>query len=267
MAKCAFVYHYWNINNLMSYYGYKENWNQKKYSAFDIFVEHPLGENSTKNHYCGSIKQKRWIEACKKGEIYGEIIGVFTGENAGELAHEMEHQMIITHKAIYGQETLYNRNDGYAKFSTAGLAVCGFTNHKHSNETKRKMSEVATGRHKSEETRKKLSESHKGKKLSEEHKRKIGEGNKGKKLSEETKIKIGEGNKGKKLSEEQKQKISECHKGMHYHYKEIDMELVKKLNLEDHLTLSKISKIIGINIKTLKYRCIEVGFKYNKRGL
>lgn len=117
----AFVYHYWNINNLMSYYGYKEDWDQKKYSAFDIFVEHPLGENSTRRHYCGSIKQKRWIEACKKGEIYGEIIAVFTGENAGIIAHEYEHQMIITHKALYGQDTLYNKNDGYAKFSTSGI--------------------------------------------------------------------------------------------------------------------------------------------------
>jgi len=267
MANCAFVYHYWNINNLMSYYGYKENWNQKKRSTFDIFVEHPLGENSTNTHYCSSCRQKRWKEACKNGEIYGEIIAVFTGENAGELAHEYEHQMIITHKALYGQDSLYNRNDGYSKFSTTGLAVRGFIGHKHTEETKIKMHKSAVGRHQSEETRKKLSESHKGKKLSEEHRKKIAECNKGKKLSEETKRKIAEGNKGKKLSEEQKQKISKCHKGMHYHYKEIDIELVKKLNLEEHLTLAKIAKIIGVNDKTLKTRCIEAGFKYNKRGL
>lgn len=141
----AFVYHYWNIKNFMSYYGYKEKI-IKNYMPKDIFVEHPLGENSTNTHYCSSCKQKRWKEACKRGEIYGEIIAVFTGENAGIIAHEYEHQMIITHKALYGQDTLYNENDGYAKFSTAGITPekAPFGGHNHTEKSKKQISDTVT---------------------------------------------------------------------------------------------------------------------------
>ena len=156
MENIAFVYHYWNINNLMSYYGYKKDWNKKKYSLFDIFVTHPLGEKSTKNHYCGSITQDRWVKACENGEIYGEIIAVFTGKNAGILAHEYEHQMIISHKAKYGQETLYNRSDGYVKFSTLG--------YKASEGTRKKQSLAKKNKKLPDKTKKKMSIAHKGEK-------------------------------------------------------------------------------------------------------
>lgn len=81
----------------------------------------------------------------------------------------------------------------------------------HTDETKRKLSEVHKGKPLSGEHKRKLlalNASRKGKPLSEEHKRKISEAHKGKKghkLSEETKRKIGEANKismkGKKPSE------------------------------------------------------------------
>ena len=69
---------------------------------------------------------------------------------------------------------------------------------KHTEETKRKMSEALLGKPLSEETKKKLSEAHNGKKLSEETKKKIGEANIGKTLSEETKQKISEAQLGDK---------------------------------------------------------------------
>ncbi len=78
----------------------------------------------------------------------------------------------------------------------------------------------------SEATRKKISEAKEGKKLSKEHKKKLSEakmGNKiwlGKKHSEESKQKMREAQKGKKHyfwgkkhSEETKRKISETHEG------------------------------------------------------
>ena len=72
----------------------------------------------------------------------------------------------------------------------------------------------------SDETKKKISESCKGKTLSEETKQKIGEANKGennyfygKHHTEETKKKMSESHKGKTLSEEHKKKIGEANKG------------------------------------------------------
>ena len=55
------------------------------------------------------------------------------------------------------------------------------------------------GKKHSEETKKKMSEAKKGKQLSEEHKKKMSEAKKGKQLSEETKKKMSEALKGKNI--------------------------------------------------------------------
>jgi len=93
---------------------------------------------------------------------------------------------------------------------------------KHSEETKKRMSDAQKGKKASEETRRKLSESHKGlpsgfkgKTFShtEETKKKIGiasRGNqycKGRKLSQEHKDKVGVASRGRKHTEEAKEKI------------------------------------------------------------
>ena len=97
---------------------------------------------------------------------------------------------------------------------------------KHSEETRKKQSEVKKGinnpnygRKHSEETRKKMSEALKGtnnpnygKKLSEETRKKLSEAFKGRKHSEETRKKLSEANKGRKHSEESKKKMREWHK-------------------------------------------------------
>ena len=84
---------------------------------------------------------------------------------------------------------------------------------KHSEESKRKMSEAAkgkkpwiTGKNLSEESKRKMSEAKKGRKLrlgtlhSEESKRKMSKASKGRIISEETKKKISKTLKGRKKS-------------------------------------------------------------------
>ena len=91
---------------------------------------------------------------------------------------------------------------------------------KHSEETKKIISEKLSGIPRSEETKKKISDSNKGKIVSEETKKKLSDANKGKIISDETKEKLSEscyGEKngffGKKHSEETKDSISKSHKG------------------------------------------------------
>ena len=100
---------------------------------------------------------------------------------------------------------------------------------KHSEETKRKISEATKGENNprygvvlSEETKYKIGIGNKNKIISEETKRKISEAHKGKKkspLSEEAKKNISNGRKGKGIgrsvviTEETKQKMSEAKKG------------------------------------------------------
>ena len=99
---------------------------------------------------------------------------------------------------------------------------------KHTEEAKRLIGEVHTGKTVSEETRQKMSEAQKGKKHTEEAKRKMSEDRKGRipwnkgktgvyALSEETKRKLSEATKGVKkgpFSEEHKRKLSEAKKGI-----------------------------------------------------
>jgi hypothetical protein len=77
---------------------------------------------------------------------------------------------------------------------------------KHSEETRRKISEAGKG--------KQAGEKHPmfGKHLSEETKRKLSEANKGKTITEEQRKKLSEALKGKRHSEETKRKIAETHR-------------------------------------------------------
>ncbi len=91
---------------------------------------------------------------------------------------------------------------------------------RHSDETKRKMSEAQRGergnmygkRH-SEETRFKMSAAHAGKPKNADHTRKVAEANRGQKRSDETRRKLSELKLGKKLSDEHKRRLSEVRRG------------------------------------------------------
>ena len=117
--------------------------------------------------------------------------------------------------------------------------------HKHTEETKLKMSEThkrigtkppsPLGRKLSKESRLKISLIHKGKKLSEETKRRISEAHKGMKKpwatkspTEETRKRLREINLGKKHSEETKRKISEANYKRYADNLELRKELSEK---------------------------------------
>ena len=135
-----------------------------------------------------------------------------------EQAKEMEIELIAKYDST-------NQDKGY-NHSLGGEGANGY---KHTEESKRKMSEAKKGKYDGEnnpmygktfskEHRRKISESQKGKTLSEEHKRKISETISGenhpwygKKHTEETKRKMSEAKKGKTLSEETKEKIKKNH--------------------------------------------------------
>ena len=156
---------------------------------------------------------------------------IFLKQNLTEedaFKHEIYMIAVFGRKDL-GTGILHNRTNGSEGIS--GLV--------HSEETKKKLSEIGKGRECKQETRKKLSEAGKGKTLSEEHKRKISGANKGennpnygKKMSEETKRKISEANTGniscawnkgkqiKSFSEEHKKKMSEYAKNRSEEHKE-----------------------------------------------
>ncbi len=128
----------------------------------------------------------------------------------------------------------------------------GSIGRKHTEETKRKISEGGKGRKLSKETKRKMSKFHKGTSLSKEtkdkiskfhkekvltgeHKRKISEGGKGRTHTEETKRKMSKEHKGKKFTEEAKKNMSESRRGdkNHMHGKHHTKESKRKMS-ESH---------------------------------
>ena len=117
-----------------------------------------------KSKYRATNKSKRsefWKRITNKTDYSVEIIAKV---ETWELACELEQFLIQEYgRKDLGTGTLVNMTDG-------GEGMFG---HKHSEETKLKMSKVNRGKKFSKETKLKMSEAHKGKKMSEEAKSKM----------------------------------------------------------------------------------------------
>jgi hypothetical protein len=146
----------------------------------------------------------------------------------------------------------------YNKIKISNRKLCSGINHpfygrKHSEETKKKLSEIRkgknnyqAGRKRSEESKKKMGAVHKGNKnklgykTPEETKKKMRESAKNRKpISEETRKKMSASHKGKhnmKHSEETKRKISETKLG-----KKVSEETKKKMSESRKLYLNRIT--------------------------
>ena len=117
----------------------------------------------------------------------------------------LENYLICYYRTYIG----FKDCKGY-NLTLGGEGCVGF---KHTESTKRKISEKNKGKHPSEESIRKMREKRKDYHHSEEAKRKMSEVKKGKHRSEETRKKISEGHKGKHHSEETRHKQSASLKG------------------------------------------------------
>lgn len=143
--------------------------------------------NSHNHGYCGN-----WINSLKKQGMK-PIIEFPEKDLTEKEAFALERKLIK--RAKEEGHPLTNLTDG-------GEGLSGF---KHSEESKKKMSELAIGKTHTDETKKKLSISGKGrpgfwtgKSLSEDHKNRLSESHKGYTMPESQKEKIAIANMGKK---------------------------------------------------------------------
>jgi len=139
---------------------------------------------------------------------------------------------------------------------------------RHSEKSKRKMSEAKMGHLVSMATRRKISKSKIGIPHSEETKRKISKGNIGKhNLSKEQRRKISEALKGIPKSEEHKRKLSEANMGKRLS-EETKQKISKALKWQKgknhpqwiHISDEDIKKMIGL--RNSGYTFAEIGKKF-----
>jgi group I intron endonuclease len=170
---------------------------------------------------------------------------------------------------------LYNSFEKGYNLTLGGNSNAGF---KHSEETKKRLSEMNKGKKLSNETKRKMSEFQRSKVVPEETRRRISEGHKGLKPSEKTRKKMSESRKGrfvgknsplygKKFSEEHKRKISEAKIGKRTGKDNLQAKAVI-VNSRFFDTVNEAAGAMGVTRLTI-YRRIRrgtAGYQYARKG-
>lgn len=155
--------------------------------------------------------EERWANGLgyRKNEYFMRAIRKYGWEN---FTHEILYIGLTEEEACAKEIELIsfydstNKDKGY-NISTGGKYI--HSGALHSEESKKKMSEIKKGKKASEETRRKLSKALMGHPVSEETRIKIGQGHIGIHPSEETLKKLSDSHKGIPIKEETKIKLSE----------------------------------------------------------
>jgi group I intron endonuclease len=173
-----------------------------------IYIGYHASENIENDSYLGSGKLLR--KAIKKHGKENFIREILFEYNTSEEAFAKELE--IVNEEFVEREDTYNIWPGGVGGSLPG-DKSPFFGKKHTDESKRKMSEnnYMKGKHHTEETKEKLSKAHSGKILSDETKEKLSKNSymKGKHHNEETKEKLRLANVGQKRSAEARKLMSE----------------------------------------------------------
>jgi len=208
------------MNKIPQVYIITNNVNQKVYIGKANNLQERWGGH--RSDALGKNSQRHIHRAMRKYGIDNFSIEPVAYYSSDKEALEAEIYWIAEIRRLYGVRNVYNETDGGD----------GMSGHKHSEESKRKMSKAMMGENNprygktiSEDNKKKLIQANK-RPRSETHKNKLSESSKGnknflgKKHSEETKQLMSEAQRGEKshrygrpLSEESKKHMSEIWKG------------------------------------------------------